>query len=275
MNTQQNILITGASGFIGPHVLQSLAERDIPYYALMRHPPAAPLPGKGQLLLGDLQSATFPCPFTHCLHLAWGHLPDYKNTAHLEHELPLHQAFLQRLFAQGLKHLLVTGTCLEYGMQSGALSETSPLQPTLPYSAAKAALFHWLNTQAPSFTLTWARLFYTFGKGQHPNSLYSQLHRAIETGQSEFDMSGGEQLRDFLPVETVADILVELLLQNKSYGAVNIGTGTPISVLTIVEHWLTLKNNDMTLNLGVYPYPAYEPMEFWADSTKLMSILPS
>ena len=44
-------------------------------------------------------------------------------------------------------------------------------------------------------------------KGQNPNSLLSQLDKALANGDKVFNMSGGEQVRDYLPVEKVANIL--------------------------------------------------------------------
>jgi len=41
-------------------------------------------------------------------------------------------------------------------------------------------------------------------RGQAPTSLYTQLQQAIARGDSVFNMSGGEQLRDYLPVEVAA-----------------------------------------------------------------------
>jgi dTDP-6-deoxy-L-talose 4-dehydrogenase (NAD+) len=56
------------------------------------------------------------------LHLAWDGLPNYRSLRHFEQELPAQYAFLRSVIAAGLKSLMVTGTCFEYGMQSG-LSE--------------------------------------------------------------------------------------------------------------------------------------------------------
>ena len=57
------------------------------------------------------------------------------------------------------------------------------------------------------FNLQWARIFYMFGKGQNSNSIISQLDFAIKNNQKVFHMSGGEQLRDYLPVEKAAEKL--------------------------------------------------------------------
>ncbi len=74
------------------------------------------------------------------IHLAWDGLPNYRSPHHVEAELPRQFSFLKRAIEGGLRSLFVSGTCFEYGMQSGALSETIPSLPDNPYGLAKHAL---------------------------------------------------------------------------------------------------------------------------------------
>ena len=153
-------------------------------------------------------------------------------------------------------------------MQNGCLTEEMPTMPTNPYALAKDTLRKLLQAlqKKHSFSLKWARLFYMYGPRQNPNSLLAQLEHAINSGESAFNMSGGEQLRDYLPVETVALYLV-LLLENISYnGVVNICSGKPISVRSLVEEFLTKRGVNIRLELGHYPYSENEPIAFWGSS---------
>ena len=96
------------------------------------------------------------------IHLAWGGLPNYRSLHHFEHELPIQYRFLSDLVRSGLSGLVVAGTCFEYGMQSGQLSEDMGSCPDNPYGFAKDALRRQLEYlhEVNSFALTWARLFY-------------------------------------------------------------------------------------------------------------------
>ena len=175
----------------------------------------------------------------------------------------------------GLQTLVVAGTCFEYGMQSGSLSEGLPMLPTTPYGFAKNALrcqLEYLKANRP-FQLGWARLFYLYGEGQAESSLLPQLRGAVERGEQLFNMSGGEQLRDYLPVTTAARHLVSLALAEKDIGIVNVCSGIPISVRKLVEGWIKESGWSIKLNLGHYPYPDYEPIAFWGDSQKNLSII--
>ena len=109
------------------------------------------------------------------MHLAWDGLPNYRSLHHFETELPKQYRFLREVVSRGLKSLLVTGTCFEYGMQNGELSESLICMPDNPYGYAKDALrrqLTFLKTEF-QFNLTWARLFYMYGEGQGSKSIYS------------------------------------------------------------------------------------------------------
>ena len=85
-------------------------------------------------------------------------------------------------------------------------------------------------------------------------------------------MSEGEQLRDFLPIEKVSQHLINLAILNKNIGIVNVCSGRPISVHKLVKSWLEENNWSIELNLGYYPYPNYEPMDFWGSNQYLLSL---
>lgn len=271
------VAVTGATGFIGRHVLAELAKHSLEVVAVTRQGTASLPECPGVKLVDcDLRSESDGSAEALgnpdvLIHLAWGGLPNYKSIHHFSEELPAHFAFLNRMVSAGLEHLVVAGTCFEYGMQSGALREDMPVFPSNPYGFAKDALRRELQfLQADgSFSLAWARLFYLYGEGQAENSLLPQLRRAVERGDAVFDMSGGEQLRDFLAVEEVARYLVAMALQPEDLGVVNLCSGRPTSVRRLVERWIEENDWQIELNLGHYPYPDYEPMAFWGDRSKL------
>jgi dTDP-6-deoxy-L-talose 4-dehydrogenase (NAD+) len=211
------------------------------------------------------------------IHLAWEGLPNYMSTRHTEVELATQYRFLSQLVRSGLKSLVVTGTCFEYGMLSGALDESMEVQPDNPYGIAKDTLrkkLEDLKLTVP-FNLTWARLFYIHGDGQRGSSLLSQLKQSVERGDSVFNMSGGEQLRDYLPVDQVAKYLVSLAIAGKDFGVINVCSGEPVSIRELVEEWILVNEWSISPNYGYYPYPEYEPHQFWGSKEKLESLLGS
>ena len=277
------VAVTGVTGFIGQHVLLELARHSIDVVAVVRNSTTARRIATDfdvvQLDIRNPPDNVFDLigrPDV-LIHLAWCGLPNYPSLHHFEEELPAQYQFLSKLVRSGLPSLIVTGTCFEYGMQYGLLSEEMHTYPDNPYGLAKDMLRRQLEylCQRQSFTWTWARLFYLYGGGQAESSLLPQLKRAVEEGRSVFNMSGGEQLRDYLSVTDVASNLVTLALHAADIGVLNVCSGRPVSVRKLVEGWIDEHKWDIELNLGHYPYPDYEPLAFWGDRTKLDRFLAS
>ena len=275
------VLVTGATGFIGNYVVQELLKRNYTVIASSSDKQkASSFPWFDAVTyipfnLGSFDDTIDYYQFFHqpdlVIHLAWEGLPNYKFSFHEEINLPRHYSFLTNLVRNGLQDLTITGTCFEYGMQEGCLSEDMPALPGNPYGRAKDALRKKLEEFKADhpFSFKWVRLFYMYGKGQNPNSLLSQLDRALTNGEEVFNMSGGEQVRDYLPVEKVAENIVKIALQKDIEGIINNCSGEPVTVKEFVEKYLKINNKSIKLNLGYYPYPDYEPMRFWGDVTKL------
>lgn len=279
------VLVTGATGFIGNYVVRSLLDRGFPVIASSSgQEKAAGMDWYDKVEYRAFRFADFDPSVDYfsyfnkpdlMIHLAWEGLPNYKEEFHLTRNLPEQLAFLSNLLANGLKDLTVTGTCFEYGMQEGCLREDMECFPDNPYAKAKDLLRKELEKLCGKYGthFKWIRLFYMYGKGQSPKSLISQLDKALDEGADSFNMSGGEQVRDFLPVETVAANIVKIALQNKVEGTVNCCSGVPVTVREFVEDYLQSRNKFIRLNFGFYPYADYEPMSFWGDNAKLNSIL--
>jgi len=279
------VLVTGATGFIGNYVVEELLRRRRNVIASSSNEQKASKTewyGKIIYIPFDLENFDdsinyyefFDRPDIH-IHLAWEGLPNYKSSFHEEINLPRHFAFLTNLIRNGLTDLTVTGTCFEYGMQEGNLKEDMAARPGNPYGRAKDRLRKELEKLKDQydFSFKWVRLFYMYGKGQNANSLLSQLEKALAEGEEVFNMSGGEQVRDFLPVSVVAENIVKISLQKKVEGIINNSSGEPVTVKSFVESYLQKINKRIILNLGFYPYPDYEPMAFWGDTTKLKKVL--
>jgi dTDP-6-deoxy-L-talose 4-dehydrogenase (NAD+) len=282
----KTVLVTGATGFIGQHVIEQLLTKDgVRVIATARTEPpverAAWLPSvqfipfdiSADWLTTDLY-AHFGRPDA-VIHLAWQGLPDYKSLAHVDTYWLQHYRFLTNLIANGLTDLTVTGTCLEYGLQSGCLAEDLLTQPTTAYGLAKDMLRKALDLVLTdrNVSFKWLRLFYMYGRGQNPKSLLAQVETAALRGDTSFNMSKGEQLRDYLSVTDVAKIILQTSLQQKVIGTINCCSGQPIAVRTLVERFMWEHNYQLSLNLGHYPYPTYEPLAFWGNNQKLLTIL--
>lgn len=277
-----NVLVTGATGFVGRHLVTALLARGHRVRALARDASkAASMPwiDDVEFIAADIHGphasvATWVEGIDVLVHLAWPGLPNYRALFHFEHNLMADYAFIKQAVLAGMPQVLVTGTCFEYGMQSGPLDERCEPRPVNPYGLAKNTLRVFLETLQGehSFTLQWARLFYLYGSGQNPNSLLAALDRAIDAGDPDFPMSAGEQLRDYLAIEVAAGYLVQLMECRQFSGVINCCSGKPVSVRTLVEQRVRQRHSAITLNLGFYPYSHHEPMAFWGSTERLRDL---
>lgn len=277
------ILVTGASGGLGRLVIEHLLDLGHQVIATSRDKDKAKtlsFNNKVQYVSYDFSGPApdklleyFNKPEA-VIHLAWDKLNDYRSIEHETTILQQHRLFLLQLVNEGLKNINVVGTCYEYGLQEGELNETMPSQPVLPYPNAKNILRLELEkVQSETFfDLKWIRVFYVFGEIVGRKNLYTMLNQAIHEHQQSFDMSGGEQIRDFLSPQQIAEIIVNVSLQNKITGIINCCSGKPVKLKDFVMDYIKNQKSSLHLNLGVYPYANYEPMNSWGSIEKLNKI---
>lgn len=275
------IAVTGTSGFIGAHVAKALSSSGHELVAAVRPGGRPGPPGWEQVSLDIATEGHDPYRALGkpdvLLHLAWNGLPNYLAQRHLDEELPRQRHFLSACLEGGLRRVVVAGTCLEYGMREGQLAETLAPAPTTAYGEAKARLADDVRrrSEACDADATWLRLFYLFGPGQAPTSLYAQLQAAIDRGDHEFPMSPGDQQRDFQPVERAAAEIAKIVTGGTPRGTeiVNVCSGQAISVLNLVRKLVLERGSSIRPATGRYPYPSYEPFAAWGDRTRLDRLL--
>ncbi len=271
------VALTGGTGFIGQHVRKLLAKSEHDILLVVRKQSKIDEIGANEKFVTADISEDRNDWFDYLgrpdvlLHLAWGGLPNYLDNYHAEVELPIQSQFLGKVVASGLPKLVVTGTCYEYGLTSGALVESQETNPNTPYGIAKDLLRRELFEiqLRQNFELTWARIFYPYGDGQSEMSIYSQLRAAMLNGDQQFKMGSGKQILDFISVDKVASTLVFLTTRCAGVGLVNIGSGEPQSVLDFVQFQIHALGAQLEPLVGALPDRNFESQSFWADASKL------
>ncbi len=277
------VLLTGATGFIGARIACACLEAGWEVYALVR-PESDRWRLRAQAdrvtwLLADLRdhaavsrALTSIAPQV-CIHAAWYAVPGrylqaLENLDHLRATLDL----AAQLAARGCPHFIGLGTCVEYDTDLGYLSETSATRPRSLYAACKLSAQTTLAqlAEVTGMQVAWLRLFYQHGPGEPEQRLVPQLIRSL-LGDRPVPLTPGEQVRDFLHVDDVAAAVRAIAAQRET-GLFNIGSGQPLSVgnlaLTIGE---MLDKRDL-LQLGAQPYREGEAMFLCANNQRLRSL---
>jgi nucleoside-diphosphate-sugar epimerase len=277
------ILVTGATGFIGAGLINELLKTGNSVIATARDPVKAKKCrwfGNAEFIPYDLDERRnglydfFSKPDL-LIHTAWDRLPVYDNREYSENNFQNSLRFISDMAGSGLKNLVVTGTCFEYGLREGCMNEDDQPVPVTEYAMAKLKLYRSIQALSGDhdFIFKWIRLFYVYGKDDTKNSIIVQLENSLKNNEEYFNMSNGDQVRDFLPVEEVCEYIVKISLQDRINGIINCCSGKPVILKDFIVDYL--KNNGKTIRLktGVYPYNTYEPLKCWGDDGKLKRIL--
>lgn len=251
-----NIVLTGATGFIGRHVAAALQRAGHqltpltrPGYDLLQ--PDCPLP---------------PGPFDLGIHLAWYVEPGKYLDSPLNDEWV--RASLRLAQMVRCRRWLVAGTCFEYAMTNRPLAETDPATPTTRYARAKLELLR--QWQALPSELVWVRIFYQYGPFEDPRRLVPHIITSLLRGQHA-ELTAGTQVRDFLHVEDVGSAIATVATSTLT-GIVNIGSGTGMTVRQIAETIGELTGRPDLLAFGAKPMPPHDPPFVVADTTRLRSL---
>lgn len=278
------ILISGASGFLGKHVLKQLAltEHDVFLVVRSRENAFAINREYSKFTIYEYDyrkiDSEFPSigNFDVFLNLAWSNLDDFQSSDHLIFELPAQKEFIMQIISRGVKSIVSVGTCLEYSKLQGELREDSPCGTEIPYAMAKNQLRDFLSIQSEhkKFNFTWVRLFYFYGPGQPERTLFGQMSSAVQQQQQMFDtLTNGLQKLDYMHVEDVAKSLVQILFTGKAHGELNICSGLPRTLRDIASQWIKDFQWDLQISWGNQESRKYESCAFWGSTEKLTEIL--
>lgn len=268
------VLVTGGTGFIGNHVINQLLANKFEVIVLGSNISKAKnfkWFNNVSFIEHDIENdLTKDCldkilGINKVIHLAWGKLNNFKDIDHIETILFSQYKFLKSLIENGNIDLTVSGTCLEYGLVEGPISTKVTTNPIVPYAIAKNCLRTFLLQLQKQvyFNLKWARIFYLYGEGQSQKSILSQLENCVQNGESKFNMSGGQQIRDYSTVEEVAKQIIDISSVSNITKDFNICSENPIKLIDFINQQIYNKKYKIKLNLGYYPYNDYEPMKFW------------
>jgi nucleoside-diphosphate-sugar epimerase len=276
----KKVLLTGASGFIGRQCLKLLQAKGYEVHAVSRKPVtslnielASNVCWHQTDLLDpqeveDLITEVRP---SHLLHLAWYAVPktywsSTENLRWVQGSLALFQSFVKH----GGQRAVVAGTCAEYDWGSDPCSETTTaLAPTTLYGNCKHALQLILSAFAAQqgLSFAWGRIFFLYGPNEDPARLVASVIQSLLKGQIALCTSG-QQVRDFLYVEDVADAF-EALLVSPAIGPINIASGVPVMLREVVEEIGRQIGRPDLIQFGALPDSANDPACLVADITRL------
>jgi nucleoside-diphosphate-sugar epimerase len=269
------ILVTGATGLIGQHVLPALISGGHEVHAV--HVEDAPPTIDGVVwhradLLADPKALVAEAKCEVLLHLAWftahgAFWRSLENLRWVSGSLDL----LREFRAAGGKRIVISGSCAEYDWsKSLPLHETrSQCVPSTLYGASKDSLRRIVEAFAKETGASWAwgRIFFLYGPGEDGRRFVPFVARGLARGENP-RCTHGRQVRDFMHVRDVAAAFAALAASDVE-GPVNIASGQGVTLASIAHALERIAGGSGRAELGAIEAPADDPASIVADVGRL------
>jgi NAD dependent epimerase/dehydratase len=255
--SKQNILITGADGFIGSHLTEAIVEAGYNVKAFVCYNSfnsygwldtlSNEIKNKIQIFQGDIRdqngvreamididivfhlAALIAIPFSY-------HSPDSYIDTNVKGTLNI----LQAARDSKVKRILITSTSEVYGTaQFVPITELHPKQPQSPYSASKIGADAIADSFYRSFNLpiTIVRPFNTYGPRQSARAVIPTIISQLLNGAEEIKLGDISPTRDLLFVKDTVSAFLKIAQCNELIGQeVNIATQSEITIGDLAQN---------------------------------------
>jgi nucleoside-diphosphate-sugar epimerase len=275
----KQVLLTGASGFIGRQAIVPLVEKGFEVHCVCRTIKPDTVSDEKNVIWhkADLLNRTDVKKIfdsvspKYLLHLAWDVTPGSYLESINNFDWLLSSLHLLKEFAKyGGRRAVCAGTCFEYDLRYGYCTEN--LTPTIP-STYYGSCKHQLQSvgekyaEKAGFDFAWGRIFYPYGPYEYPTRLVPSVILSLLSDEVA-QCTHGNQVRDFLHVTDVAGAFVTLLDSDVN-GIVNIGSGKAVSIKELVLQIAKSLGKEEDIQLGALPERKNEQPIIVADTTRL------
>ena len=286
-----NILITGATGFVGANLLKKILEGSNNRVAIVIRKSSNTWridKVKSQLAniyfaslenKADLEGVFFDFKPDVVYHTAtYGGFPgqvDQDQTINSNIKATVNLVDLAVKY--GIRHFINTGSSSEYGLKNHPMKEDDSCQPISLYGITKLAATNYctmIGKQQNETKICTLRLFSPYGDLEEPTRLYPSIRTSLLNNERP-KLSRPESVRDFIPIEKVTDIYARIL--NSAYESgdvINVGSGKQQTIEQFFNVVAKELNKEHLKPIWGEAAPrAHEPMVWEADITKLKKLI--
>jgi len=266
-----NILLTGATGFLGSHLLARLVKDDHNVIVFVRKTSSLKRISSflDQVTIYTINDNSYHDLFEsvdietiiHCATNYGRGKPDPVEI--LETNLIMPMRLLQLGYQSSVRYFINADTILNKAVND--------------YTLSKNQFREWLKRYAQKMVCVNIAMEHFYGPLDEPKNFVSSMVKQLLDGVNSIDLTIGEQKRDFIYIDDIISAFFLILAHSVSmeYGYYNfeIGTGNAVTIRELVELIKNISGNTNTqLNFGAIPYREHEVMETNANSTSLYAL---
>lgn len=280
----KKIIITGATGFIGLHLINEWLKDDVEIYAIVRKNS-----NKVSLIPQAKNIHIIECDMCDYIllsdkisggdffyHLAWdGTRNPYRDDPIIQknnYECSIEAFKLAN--ALGCSLFLGIGSQAEYGSTKGSVDEKYPCNPSIAYGKEKLHTYMELSKMANEcgMKFIWVRIFSLYGKYDYPGTLIMSALKQMQNNET-IEMTLGIQLWDYLNVEDAVKAIKKFAITECNSGVYNMASGNYKPLKEFITDIKKITGSHSVLKFGTIPYGIHGPVNLTPCVNKIKTAL--
>lgn len=272
------ILVTGANGYIGSHVVKELLDNNHEVIAVdFNHDR---IDSRAIIVNIDIfdESKDFFNELKRpdaLINLACKDVPVHNSMWHIE-SISKNFKFIKSMIDSGLQQVICVGSMHDIGYVEGAIDENTIPNPQTFYGISKDSLRRLIETYIKDKNVTFQhlRFYYTYGDDeQSSGSIFSKILQMEKEGKTSFPFTDGKNQFDYIHINELAKQIKAVVEQKKIKGIINCCSGKPVAIKDKVEEFLKENNLKIRPDFGKFPSRPYDSPCVYGDSSKIFTIL--
>lgn len=279
------VVVTGATSFIGIHLIKKLLQNNYKVYAVVRpnSKNIARLPKHSNMVMLEVELSNTKDILNYIsgdiyafYHLAWeGARVPYRDDKVMQEKN--YQAAIDAFevaLSLNVKKFIGIGSQAEYGKFNGVVDESYPCNPLTEYGKSKYATYLTILKLASEKNIKfyWPRIFSAYGPYDYEKSLIMSCIDKMQKNES-IDMTECTQNWDYIYIDDIVEALIKFLDNDCENGAYNLASGNSRQLKLFVEEIKDVLQSKSIINYGAIPYGKEGPISFRPNVNKLEKAL--